>query len=1189
MEKFNSKGEKVAFTAPSAYVNKAEITGRPAGDGCGELFGFQGPSAVTVDAAGDVYLAVPECGRVFEYEPSGGYVREFDLGGSGVPRLGQEGNIGSPVGMAFDPVSRHLLVIASISLNPDEPEEYGALDEFEAEGPDAGKFVAQIKSTPQGELERPVGVAVDSTGVVYVTDAERKAVDVFSRGAYDPTVTLGATTGRTSTAAVLNGSVDPAQAENVQRAPVTECYFQYVEESVYTKALAGDEEGGFPKANPKVREAPCEHPEIPVEPERQDPVHAAIGPLTPGETYRYRLVATTEPAKNGGTSASEEVFAFTAPAPSAILATSAQNISSTFADLQAQINPLGAATSYRFEYDTRAYGAGEAGHGVSVPVPDAAIGAGGPTGSSVESVLQHVGPLIPGTTYYFRVVATNSQGTTMGGVCEGEAGLQADCTFATLAGAAGGERGYELVTPADRKGGSDMFSESDVNGTIENQHDLGTPSESGEGFILNTESSFGEFPFAFGQIDVFSREPAKGRWSYTSLASPSLGTQTGRGFALTEPFAFGKVAFSDNLGSLGAEGVRVTSLIGPPGGPYVNLHEDAPYHNATEEKSQTIFVGGSRDLSHVLLSSPYPSTCPGAGNAAGKVTHGEVLCEWSGGEPQLVDVAPGNEFEPTSECGARLGSVDANGGDGGLAHNAVSEDGSRVFFTAPGPEDREKGPGCWNGNAEEKGAKPLDAPQLYARVAHEESGEVTHTTFDVSEPEAAVRKEEPLRYPAIYLGASTDGNKVFFQTRTWMTVNHPKGHDSELYECEIEEVEGTPGCKLTRISAGEAGSEGEHAGARVLFVPAVSADGSTVYFTAAGVLATGGTNYPTVGQAVASGPINLYRYDTVNDSTSYVATVDTLDFSNETECRTSIQAEAGVTSEYTVPCALANWYATPDGGFLVFGASLPVAGYNKTAAGCAEQTLPSTQAGSDGRCTEIYRYDAGAAERGERAVVCVSCGSSEADAAGNAEIARSGSNGPDSTVPRAMSTNGEYVFFDSQAALVPEATNHTLDTYQWHAGRLSLIGSGADPAPTFFLGYSPNPAAHSEAAREGGNVFIGTHANLIPTERTESQGNIFDARVCEPDSPCIEPPTGETAQCEGGSCQKPPPAPPDPVATLLAPPSAATLTGPPPATKVTKKTTPKCRQGYVRKKVKKKETCVKKLKKSAHKSAKGRK
>jgi hypothetical protein len=966
-------------------------------------------------------------------------------------------------------------------------------------------------------------------------------------------------------------------------------------------------------------------------------VEAAVSEhIVSGTTYDYRLVATTE----GGGEAQSEPLVFTAPAKPEILSTYTENLSSTFADLHAQIKPNGATTAYRFEYDTRPYVEGEGAHGASIPVPDEGIGAGGPTGGATESVLQHAGRLTPGATYYYRVVASNTQGITTGAVCEGKA-VGPDCTFTTLPAAVASERGYELVTPADKQGGSDMFAETITNGLIENNIDVGAPAEDGEGFLLRTQSGFGAFPFAAFDEYVFKREPQKGGWSYTSLASPSLGVQGNKAVPLTSG-DLSRVAVDDSVGSIAGEGVRVTSLIGSPGAPnppckgafsledafsagcYIDLHEDAPIHSATEEIAAgvTEFVGGSQNLEHVVLDTPSRGLCPGVEGAAAKVTHGPVLCEWSGGELQLVNVAPGNEAQPASECGALLGLESELTGDG-LAHDAVSQDGSRVLFTAPDPKTAQKGNGCWNGQSdygkgnEEEEVEPAkakvphelvgpkNAPQLYDRVETHEGGEVAHQVFKISEPEPELiepgSKESgtrPTAYPAIYVGASSNGSKVFFLTRTWMTKNHPEGHDSELYECEIVEDH----CVLSRLSIplhekpeAEPGTPNPAGGSHVLSVPAVAAEGTAVYFTAFSTLASGGTRDQLPGGGgEPSAEVNLYRYDTETQRTSYVATVETIDYGG---CGTGIDAEEGFESDHDL-CDDMNWYTAPDGRYLLFGASLKIEGYNAAANGCAERSLPRTQALVDGRCAELYRYSAPAAERGEQAIVCVSCGSGGADAAGNAEFARSVLEGPDSGPPRGMSNNGEYVFFDSQASLVPAASNGTLDTYQWredlstHARSISLVGLGTDTAPTYFLGYSPYEYTNSHGEKikvEAGNVFIGTHAELSPVQ-TNSVGNIYDARACEEDSPCIKPPTGETAQCLGGECQKSPLAPSDPVATLLAPPGGGGLNplAPPPPKKVTTKTV-KCKKGLVRKKIKKNETCVKKPKKSAHKSAKGRK
>jgi len=292
-------------------------------------------------------------------------------------------------------------------------------------------------------------------------------------------------------------------------------------------------------------------------------------------------------------------------------------------------------------------------------------------------------------------------------------------------------------------------------------------------------------------------------------------------------------------------------------------------------------------------------------------------------------------------------------------------------------------------------------------------------------------------------------------------------------------------------------------GARVSTVPVVSSDGNAVYFTASGRLTT---DAPTV----TGEEVDLYRYDTVTQQTSFITVIDERDYPRTDTSEWGEQEPELIALEPSN-----NWYTTPDGKYLLFATTheVPAVGYNSTAApGTRCNTLQGIS--SNGRCFELYRYDAG-----DGAIECVSCDPNGARPVSNGDFAtNSAGSDPSSGAVRAMSDDGSYVFFDSGDALVPQDSNGVGDVYEWHEGVVSLISSGLDAAPSFFLGSSAR----------GHDVFFGTHARLVLQDR-DSARDLYDARICEPanGNPCIAPPPGEAAQCEGDACQSPPPAPID--------------------------------------------------------------
>ena len=117
---------------------------------------------------------------------------------------------------------------------------------------------------------------------------------------------------------------------------------------------------------------------------------------------RYRLVATSAPGTSfGGVASFTTTGAAQAPGAVTLAATS---VTTTAATLHSQVNPNGEATAFTFEYGTTlAFGS------------ISAIDVAGATNRR-RTVSLPIGGLAPGTTYRYRIVATNANGTTTGSV-----------------------------------------------------------------------------------------------------------------------------------------------------------------------------------------------------------------------------------------------------------------------------------------------------------------------------------------------------------------------------------------------------------------------------------------------------------------------------------------------------------------------------------------------------------------------------------------------------------------------------------------------------------------------------------------------------------------------------------------------------------------------------------------------------
>lgn len=126
-------------------------------------------------------------------------------------------------------------------------------------------------------------------------------------------------------------------------------------------------------------------------------VYLALDDLTPGTIYHYRLYASNA---TGSVSGPDETFTTAAATPPLVLAGGASAVGQNSATITANVNSQGLNTIYGFEIGT--------GDGYGLPTGLGAVSAG------EENVALTLNGLQPGTTYHYRVFASNSDGVAYG-------------------------------------------------------------------------------------------------------------------------------------------------------------------------------------------------------------------------------------------------------------------------------------------------------------------------------------------------------------------------------------------------------------------------------------------------------------------------------------------------------------------------------------------------------------------------------------------------------------------------------------------------------------------------------------------------------------------------------------------------------------------------------------------------------
>jgi hypothetical protein len=270
---------------------------------------------------------------------------------------------------------------SALGLDPDTENIYAAngqqqIDEFTRDG----ELVTKIGTGPpyeltgEGTIGRVVGIAVrGSTGEVFVADAGSETLKVFGPLEVFPDVTTGSASSTRRTSTTVDGQVTPAGGD------VTGCVFEWGLTESYGNSAGCAQATPFAAATS---------------------VSTEITGLTPGTTYHYRFVAENANGPNWGADAT-----FTTPTVNEVETMAATAVTRTGATLNGSLSPDGVDAHYYFEW-----GADES-YGNTAPAPpgtDAGSGAGSTPAAAAISGLDF------GTTYHYRLVATNVDGATYG-------------------------------------------------------------------------------------------------------------------------------------------------------------------------------------------------------------------------------------------------------------------------------------------------------------------------------------------------------------------------------------------------------------------------------------------------------------------------------------------------------------------------------------------------------------------------------------------------------------------------------------------------------------------------------------------------------------------------------------------------------------------------------------------------------
>jgi hypothetical protein len=252
--------------------------------------------------------------------------------------------------------------------------------EYAAPAPSDTEPLHEFGATGEEPLQSAAGIAVaSSTGRAYVADPIANNVKMYELGSAPPPPSTNTPTPVTATSVTFSGTLGSESSD---------FYFSYNEGASCTGAGAVttpvDNGGGSGAANATES--------------------ASVGPpstrLTASTTYTVCLIAKN---KFGASVGNEVEFTAAPPPPPTVVTGLAEGAARTTASLTGSVTPEGLETEYWFQYGTsELYGQRTA----------AFVHAG--SGIAPEAIASIISELAPETTYHFRLVAENKDGTSYG-------------------------------------------------------------------------------------------------------------------------------------------------------------------------------------------------------------------------------------------------------------------------------------------------------------------------------------------------------------------------------------------------------------------------------------------------------------------------------------------------------------------------------------------------------------------------------------------------------------------------------------------------------------------------------------------------------------------------------------------------------------------------------------------------------